>query len=125
MIDETTKLIIAKPIASGAVAFAIDRYALGQSFTKNNLLFAAAVSSGILVSDLVAKYGKLHGSEIEKSIEGRLMEIGTTVGGTLLVEKFILAQNTVPSLMYQKVGAVIASDVLGEWVAGTFISPLV
>lgn len=124
MIDETTKIILAKPVASAATAFLIDRYALGQSFTKNSLMFGTAVGSGILVSDLVAKYANLHGSSIEKSIEGRLIEIGTTVAGSLLVEKYVLAQNSIPSTMYQKVGAVIASDVIGEYLTTTIFSPL-
>lgn len=125
MFDEATKAFLAKPVASGAVAFAIDRYAIGDTFYKNNLLFASAVASGILISDLVVKYGKVHdGSTMDKSIEGRLLEIGTTVGGALAVERFVLAQNTAPQNMYKRVGAVIASDVLGEYLTASFYNPL-
>lgn len=119
-IDDDVKLLLAKPFACGAVAAIVDRVWAGQPYAQQNLSFGASVFAGVLAADIAAKHLPQNQNVIEKSLEARALEIGLTSAVAFSVDRFYY--RAYPSAyMSSRIGQVIVSEIVGSWVADSFV----
>lgn len=120
MIDPAVSNLIAKPFAVGAIAALGDRYWF-QNNTMSNVSFGTAVAVGTISADLIGRYALKHESNIDKSIETRAMEIGGTAVLGLVADRFLFEKDRSYEVP-QRVGLIVASDILGEYATNTFFN---
>lgn len=117
--DPVTAELVTKPLVSGAVAAVADRYWFSGDMSSS-LAFGTAVAVGVAGADLVGRYALKNETLVHKSIETRALEV---VGGTtlaLVADRYVFEKNRMYEVP-QRVGAVIASEILGEYLTETFI----
>jgi len=110
-----------KPIASGAVAILLDRYVLKNPDTQNCLYFGGAVAFGTAFAQVFSglDLGILPDSQIYsgKLVSQRLIEIILAGGSAYGVNRFVLNNDFQPSQMTAKLGVIVASEIIGEYIS--------
>ena len=107
-----------KPIITGAVIVAIDKYALNQQNLNNSIYFGIAGAIGIfgaqIVTPLIPNQGS--GTMIDpRTLEGRVLEVGLGTGATYALNKFVFLNDLNPNDLMMKVGVILAADVISEF----------
>ena len=82
-----------KPLITGAVIVALDKYAMNQQNLNNSLYFGLAGAVGIfgaqIVTPMIPKQGS--GTMIDpRTLEGRILEVGLGAGATYGINRFVL-----------------------------------
>jgi len=112
-----------RPIMVGAVAVALDKYAIGETNLNSSLYFGVAVGVGVYASEYIAPYiavdlptpsSTLYNG---KTLATRLIEISSSVGGAFLMNKYLLQNDLYRNEVFKKVGVIALSDVVGTYAA--------
>ena len=108
-----------KPIITGAVIVALDKYALNQQNLNNSIYFGIAGAVGIygaqIVTPLIPRQGS--GTMIDpRTLEGRVLEVGLGTGATYALNKFVFLNDLNPNDLMMKVGVIVAADFVAEYV---------
>ena len=119
MMSPEANLLFGKPLASGVTAFLIDRFYFRQTQVMPNVAFAASVAIGILAADQIAK--RTGHSTVSKSLEARALEIGLSTALALGTDSYVFREARSDFEMPQRVAAVIGSEIIGEYVADSFL----
>lgn len=117
-IDPSTEAKLAKPIACGLVAALADRFYAGTSGIQQNLAFGASVAAGVFAADMIAPHLPGHNS-VEKSLEARALELGLTSGASFAIDRYLM-QSYPSNYMGSRVMTILASEVIGDYVASSF-----
>lgn len=118
MIDQETKVLITKPVVTGAVAIAADRILMGTTSFPRNLAFATSVAGGVFVSDMIAKHTV--GNSVGRSIEARALEIGMTTTAAIATDAYIF-RNAVEYNLPSRIITIAASEIIGEYISTCFM----
>ena len=115
--------IVVKPIATSVVAFAIDKFILNENDTNKSITFGASCGAG-------AYLGMMVGSNIPdihqylptylgngKGLLQRVAEIGLGTGTSFIVNQYILKNTSYRENIYNKIGAIAAADIAGEYIS--------
>lgn len=113
---------VAKPLAAGVVAGAMDHFLMPAGDIKQSAMFGAAVGGGIfavswvepLVSPLFPT--KTPMGNIGKALEGRIVEIACGSAAAYALNRFVLKNEVNKSDMLKKLGIICAADIAGETV---------
>ena len=108
-----------KPILTGAVIVALDKYALGQQNLNSSIYFGLAGAVGIfaaqLVTPLIPKQGS--GTMIDpRTLEGRILEVGLGTGATYGLNRFVLNNDLRPNELLMKVAVIAGADFVSEYI---------
>lgn len=108
-----------KPLITGAVIVALDKYALNQQNLNNFLYFGLAGAIGIfgaqIVTPMIPKQGT--GTMIDpRTLEGRILEVGLGAGATYGINRFVLNNDLRPNELMMKVAVIAGADFIAEYV---------
>lgn len=108
-----------KPILTGAVIVALDKYALGQQNLNSSIYFGLAGAVGIfaaqVVTPLIPKQGS--GTMIDpRTLEGRILEVGLGTGATYGLNRFVLNNDLRPNELLMKVAVIAGADFVSEYI---------
>ena len=108
-----------KPLITGAVIVALDKYALNQQNLNNSLYFGLAGAIGIfgaqIVTPMIPKQGT--GTMIDpRTLEGRILEVGLGAGATYGINRFVLNNDLRPNELMMKVAVIAGADFIAEYV---------
>ena len=108
-----------KPIITGAVIVALDKYALNQQNLNNSIYFGIAGAVGIfgaqIVTPMIPNQGS--GTMIDpRTLEGRVLEVGLGTGATYALNKFVFLNDLNPNDLMMKVGVIVAADFVAEYI---------
>jgi hypothetical protein len=112
-----------KPVATGAIAAAMDKYVLMQPDMKKSLYFGGAVAVGSVAATLAAPMVPNvipidMGDSIDgKTLSGRVMEVALATGSSWAVNKYLLKNEVSREDWTKRVGVIAASSFLGEYVS--------
>ena len=107
-----------KPLITGAVIVALDKYALNQQNLNSSIYFGLAGAVGIfaaqLVTPLIPKQGS--GTMIDpRTLEGRILEVGLGTGATYGLNRFVLNNDLRPNELLMKVAVIAGADFISEY----------
>jgi hypothetical protein len=110
-----------KPLITGAVAVAGDKFFLMAPDLNKSLYFGGAVAAGTFVGVLVGSSlpvvipagGTYYDA---KTLEQRLAEVGAGAATAYLINTQILKNDYQYSQMYNKLAVIAASDFIGEYI---------
>ena len=108
-----------KPIITGAVLVAIDKYALNQQNLNNSIYFGIAGAVGIFAAQIVTPLIPNQGSGTmidPRTLEGRVLEVGLGTGATYALNKFVFLNDLNPNDLMMKVGVIVAADFVAEYI---------
>ena len=108
-----------KPIITGAVIVALDKYALGQQNLNSSIYFGLAGAVGIfaaqIVTPMIPKQGS--GTMIDpRTLEGRILEVGLGTGATYGLNRFVLNNDLRPNELLMKVAVIAGADFVSEYI---------
>lgn len=108
-----------KPLITGAVIVALDKYALGQQNLNSSIYFGLAGAVGIfaaqVVTPLIPKQGS--GTMIDpRTLEGRILEVGLGTGATYGLNRFVLNNDLRPNELLMKVAVIAGADFVSEYI---------
>ena len=108
-----------KPLITGAVIVALDKYALNQQNLNNSLYFGLAGAVGIfaaqIVTPMIPKQGS--GTMIDpRTLEGRILEVGLGTGATYGLNRFVLNNDLRPNELLMKVAVIAGADFVSEYI---------
>ena len=108
-----------KPLITGAVIVALDKYALNQQNLNNSLYFGLAGAIGIfgaqVVTPMIPKQGT--GTMIDpRTLDGRILEVGLGAGATYGINRFVLNNDLRPNELMMKVAVIAGADFIAEYV---------
>jgi hypothetical protein len=108
-----------KPLITGAVIVALDKYALNQQNLNTSLYFGLAGAIGIfgaqIVTPMIPKQGT--GTMIDpRTLEGRILEVGLGAGATYGINRFVLNNDLRPNELMMKVAVIAGADFIAEYV---------
>lgn len=114
---------VAKPLAAGVVAAALDHFVMKNADVKGCAMFGAAVGGGIFaVSWVEPIVGPMFptktplGGPLAKALEGRIVEVLLGSAAAYSLNRFVLKNEINFNDMMKKLGIVIAADLAGETV---------
>ena len=107
-----------KPLITGAVIVALDKYALNQQNLNSSIYFGLAGAVGIfaaqVVTPLIPKQGS--GTMIDpRTLEGRILEVGLGTGATYGLNRFVLNNDLRPNELLMKVAVIAGADFISEY----------
>ena len=108
-----------KPILTGAVIVALDKYALNQQNLNNSIYFGIAGAVGIFAAQIVTPMIPNQGSGTmidPRTLEGRVLEVGLGTGATYALNKFVFLNDLNPNDLMMKVGVIVAADFVAEYI---------
>jgi hypothetical protein len=117
--DPVTAELVTKPLVSGAIAAIADRYWFYGNMSTA-AAFGAATAVGVAGADLLGRYALKNETLVHKSIETRAMEVVGSSALALMADRYVFEKDRTYE-MPQRIGAVIASEVLAEYVVDSFI----
>jgi hypothetical protein len=108
-----------KPLITGAVIVALDKYAMNQQNLNNSLYFGLAGAVGIfgaqIVTPMIPKQGS--GTMIDpRTLEGRILEVGLGAGATYGINRFVLNNDLRPNDLMMKVAVIAGADFIAEYI---------
>ena len=108
-----------KPLITGAVIVALDKYAMNQQNLNNSLYFGLAGAFGIfgaqIVTPMIPKQGS--GTMIDpRTLEGRILEVGLGAGATYGINRFVLNNDLRPNDLMMKVAVIAGADFIAEYI---------
>ena len=108
-----------KPLITGAVIVALDKYAMNQQNLNNSLYFGLAGAVGIfgaqIVTPMIPKQGS--GTMIDpRTLEGRILEVGLGAGATYVINKLVLNNDLRPNDLMMKVAVIAGADFIAEYI---------
>ena len=111
-----------KPVATGAIAAALDKYVLLQPDMKKSLYFGGSVALGsvaaTLTAPLVPNVVPIEMDGIDgKTLTGRVVEVGLSTGSSWAINKYLLKNEVSREDWTKRVGVIAASSFLGEYVS--------
>jgi hypothetical protein len=121
-----------KPVAVGAVAAALDKYALGQPDFRKSLYFGGAVAVGEAVATLAGPAVPNlipiidMGNAIDgKTVSARVMEVALATGSSWGINKYILKNEVSRDDLMKRLAVIGASSFAGEYITDYLVgSPL-
>jgi hypothetical protein len=112
-----------KPVATGAVAVALDKYVLMQPDMKKSLYFGGSVAIGSVAASVLAPNLPnvipidLGAFADKKTLSGRVMEVGLCSGAAWGINKYLLKNDITREDWTKRLGVVLASGFIGEYVS--------
>ena len=108
-----------RPIMVGAVAVALDKYAIGETNLNSSLYFGVGVYASEYIAPYIAVDLPTPSSTLYngKTLATRLIEISSSVGGAFLMNKYLLQNDLYRNEVFKKVGVIALSDVVGTYAA--------
>ena len=108
-----------KPLITGAVIVALDKYAMNQQNLNNSLYFGLAGAIGIfgaqIVTPMIPKQET--GTMIDpRTLEGRILEVGLGTGATYGINRFVLNNDLRPNELMMKVAVIAGADFIAEYI---------
>jgi hypothetical protein len=108
-----------KPLITGAVIVALDKYAMNQQNLNNSLYFGLAGTVGIfgaqIVTPMIPKQGS--GTMIDlRTLQGRILEVGLGAGATYGINRFVLNNDLRPNDLMMKVAVIAGADFIAEYI---------
>ena len=119
-----------KPFIAGAAAAVGEKYVMNGS-NNSALYFGGAVAAGIFASGTVGALlepavptATSIGSMLGKSLEHRVIEVGTSSAVSFVVNKYLLKNewHTNTNALLMRVGIITAADILAEMVVDSLAS---
>ena len=108
-----------KPLVTGAVVVAMDKFIMKNENMNESLYFGAAAAAGIYSGTMIAKAMPLPLPSGEyfsgKTVEIRLAEIGARAGIAYALNKFVLKNDYAQDQMLNKLAVLAASDFIAEY----------
>ena len=110
-----------KPLITGAVAVAGDRFLLNQLDMNKSLYFGGAVAAGTflgaMVGDSIPVVIPEGGTYYDaKTLEQRLAEVGASAAVAYIINTQILKNDYQLSQMYPKLALIAGSDFIAEYI---------
>jgi len=110
-----------KPLITGAVAVAGDRFLLNQLDMNKSLYFGGAVAAGTflgaMVGDSIPVVIPEGGTYYDaKTLEQRLAEVGASAAAAYIINTQILKNDYQYSQMYPKLALIAGSDFIAEYI---------
>ena len=110
-----------KPLITGAVAVAGDRFLLNQLDMNKSLYFGGAVAAGTflgaMVGDSIPVVIPEGGTYYDaKTLEQRLAEVGASAAAAYVINTQILKNDYQFSQMYPKLALIAGSDFIAEYI---------
>lgn len=110
---------ITKAVSTGLVAAALNKFYLNND-NNSSLYLGAAVAGG----NYIGQMGAFIVPEMNLPVLGngkglgqRIVESGTSVGASYAINTYILKNTTFRENIYDKIGVIVVSDILGEYIA--------
>ena len=112
-----------KPVATGAIAAALDKYVLLQPDMKKSLYFGGSVALGSVAATLAAPLVPnvvpidMGDAFDGKTLTARVVEVGLSTGSSWAINKYLLKNEVSREDWTKRVGVIAASSFLGEYVS--------
>ena len=114
---------IVKPLSTGATAILIDQFLFNESDLTKSITFGFSAGSGAYLGMMVGSSLPDLSSTLPtflgngKGLLQRVSEVGFGAGVGYGIHKFVLKNSSYKENMMNKVGALIVSDIAGEYVS--------
>ena len=114
--------VFVKPLAVGAVAVILDKYALGQQDIKRSMYFGGSVAVGsalaTVVTPMVPSVLPSLGNAIDsKTLTGRIMEVGHSASSAWSLNKYVLKNDISREDWSKRLAVILAADFAGEYIS--------
>ena len=114
---------IVKPLATSAVAIAIDQFFFNESDLTKSLTFGASAGAGAYI-------GMMIGSSLPdlsntlptflgngKGLMQRAAEIGSGTATAYVINKYVMKNTSYKENIMNKIGGIVAADLIGEYIS--------
>jgi hypothetical protein len=112
---------VIKPVAAGVSAYLLNRFLLGDSNNFRSIVLGMETASGVVIGTNIAPLIPLPHLNLgisstisEKMVETRVIEVGSTIAGTMASDLLLFGNTSINSDLARKAGIVVLADVLGE-----------
>lgn len=109
-----------KPMLTGAIAAAGDRFLFNQTDLTKSIYLGAAVAGGTYVGNMVGGYLPVVAPTVGfidgKTLEVRLAEVGAGAASAYLINTQVLKNDFEYSQMYNKLALIAGSDFIAEYI---------
>ena len=119
--SSSTSIDTVKIISTAAVAYAIDSMIMGETDSQKSMYLGLAAGVGAGVGSTIASFlpdlatGTVLGNG--KALMSRVAEIGTGVGSSYAINRYVLRNTNYRENFMNKVLTLAAADVIGEYIS--------
>jgi len=114
---------IIKPLATAAVAMAIDQFLLKESNMQKSMYLGAAAGIGVGASSFVSgmipstNFGNQAFFGNGKGVSARITEIGLGTASAFVLNTYVLKNTSFRDNYMNQIGVIIAADLAGEYIS--------
>ena len=114
---------IIKPLATAAVAVAIDQFLVKESNMQKSMYLAAAsglgVAGGSFVGSMIpaVNFGNQQYFGNGNGVSARIAEIGLGTAGSFALNTYVLKNTSFRDNYMNQIGVIIAADLAGEYIS--------
>jgi hypothetical protein len=114
---------IIKPLATGAVAVAINQFILKENDMNKSLYLGVASAVGVAGGQFVGSmippmnFGQQAYFGNGKGVSQRIAEIGLGTGGAFVLNTYVLKNTSFRDNYINQIGVIIAADLAGEYIS--------
>jgi len=115
-----------KPVAGAITAVVLDKMVLMQPNMQSSLYFGGAVGAGLLLVSMFDTKIPSFLPDIPsigasgETLSKRVLEITAGAGSAYAINRYVIKNDNNPQMMMKKLGVVIVSDFVGEYVSDYF-----
>ena len=115
-----------KPVAGAITAVVLDKMVLMQPNMQSSLYFGGAVGAGLLLVSMFDTKIPSFLPDIPaigatgETLSKRVLEITAGAGSAYVINRYVIKNDNNPQMMMKKLGVVIVSDFVGEYVSDYF-----
>ena len=113
---------IIKPLATGAIAVAINQFILKENDMQKSMYLAAAAGLGVAAGGYVGSmippmnFGNSAYFGNGKGVSARIAEIGVGTGAAFVLNTYVLNNTSFRDNYMNQIGVIIAADLAGEYI---------
>ena len=114
---------IIKPLATGAVAVAINQFILKENDMNKSLYLGLAAAGGVAAGSFVGSmippmnFGSQAYFGNGKGVSQRIAEIGLGTAGAFVLNTYVLRNTSFRDNYVNQIGTIIAADLAGEYIS--------
>ena len=114
---------IIKPLATGAVAIAINQFILKENDLNRSLYLGLAAAGGVGLGSFVGSmippmnFGQQAYFGNGKGVSARIAEIGLGTGAAFVLNQYVLKNTSFRDNYMNQIGVIVAADLAGEYIS--------
>ena len=120
--SSSTSDFVIKPLATGAVAVAINQFILKENDMNKSLYLGIAAAGGVAAGGFVGSmippmnFGQAYFGN-GKGVSQRIAEIGLGTGAAFVLNTYVLKNTSFRDNYVNQIGVIVAADLAGEYIS--------